>query len=68
METDNILTAPQVMPVGALYEKWDQRDMSTLKDFYRFLTTPSPERSRFLDSHPSAVDFIGPLATTTVTT
>lgn len=67
MEMDNILTAPQVMSVEALYKKWDQRDMSTLKDFYRFLTTPGPERSRFLDSHHSAVDFIGPLAITTVT-
>lgn len=51
MKNNNIVIAPQIESMGALYTEWSQENYGTEKQFYEFMTTPSMERSEFLMRH-----------------
>lgn len=50
MKTNDIITAPQAGDMRALYGIWSGQSDGTFSDFCEFMTTPSFERSRFLES------------------
>lgn len=49
MEYDSITTAPQMMDADAIYKLWRRTHAGNSDTFYKFMTTPSPERDRFVD-------------------
>lgn len=56
MESNNIITAPEVDGVHIFYEKWAQTHTGSVTSFYNFMTTPTPEREEFINSlGPDAV-------------
>lgn len=66
MESNNILVAPQVTNAEALYKIWHKSHDGTHDAFYRFMTTPSPERDRFIQENNATSEFVGTLLTTTI--
>lgn len=67
METNNIITAPQVDRVNELYAVWKQTHTGSLTTFYEFITTPSAERSEFIGSLPNVErKFAGAIASITI--
>lgn len=50
MESNNIITAPQVDGVHIFYPMWQQNHTGSQKTFYEFMTTPSAEREEFINS------------------
>lgn len=50
MKTNDIITAPQTGDMRGLYAVWSGQFDGTFSDFCEFMTTPSFERSRFLES------------------
>lgn len=50
MESNNIITAPQVDGVHIFYPKWQQNHTGSQKAFYEFMTTPSVDRDEFINS------------------
>lgn len=50
MESNNIITAPQVDGVHIFYQVWKQNHTGSQKAFYEFMTTPSAEREEFINS------------------
>lgn len=51
MENNDIITAPQVDGFISFYAAWQKIYSKSLKDFYEFMTTPSPDRSEFMNSY-----------------
>lgn len=51
METNNIVTAPQVINAQRLYAGWSTTNDGGLNEFYNLLTNPSASRSAFLSQH-----------------
>lgn len=49
MESNNIITAPEVDGVQAVYKVWSRYFLGTIEKFYEFMTTPSPERQEFMN-------------------
>lgn len=66
MESNNILAAPQIADVDAFYTEWRRNHVGSKKAFYEFMTTPSPERDRFLVEMDAVTEFAGAVVTTTL--
>lgn len=52
MESNNLISAPQIDGVDRAFKVWERSRFGTMGDydgFYRFMTTPSCERSVFID-------------------
>lgn len=50
MESNNIISAPQITDFAGLYKDWTVNHTGSQRDFLLFMTTPSPEREEFLAS------------------
>lgn len=48
MESNNIILSPSVADVTAVYTEWRKCYTGSKNDFYRFMTTPSVDRDRFI--------------------
>ncbi len=59
METNGILTAPQINDVAAVYAVWKEDHAGGLGTFYEFMTAPTIERDRFIASLRTTVEFSG---------
>ena len=57
MESNNIITAPQVDGAHTFYQRWQQNHTGSEKTFYEFMITPSAEREEFINSLGSDVAF-----------
>lgn len=66
METDNVVTAPQIADIAACYGKWRQTHNGSLDYFVKFMTEPTVERDRFVDSSDPTIKFNGSVLATTV--
>lgn len=66
MESNNILATPQIADVDAFYTEWRRNHVGSKKVFYAFMTTPSPERDRFLVEMGAVTEFAGAIVTTTL--
>lgn len=68
MESNNIIAAPQIDDVSALFAIWRQRHVGSLKAFYRFMTSPSLERDDFINSleNYTVTTFNGKVARVTI--
>lgn len=45
---NNIILAPSSSQVTELYKLWRENHAGRLSDFYKFLTSPTDQRDRFL--------------------
>ena len=50
MESNNIVSAPEIIGCKKLYEIWSQNHLGNIDTFYEFITTPSVEREEFINS------------------
>lgn len=50
MESNSITTAPQIMDTDAIYKLWRRTHAGNSDSFYKFMTTPSPERDSFVNN------------------
>ncbi len=66
MESNNIVTAPQVAEVDEFFEFWQQNHTGSLQKFYEFITTPSAERDEYLTQWGAKTEFNGSVATVTL--
>ncbi len=66
MEKNNITVAPAVADVEAAYALWHESHDGTRDTFYRFMTTPSTGRDRFISLCDSEIEIAGSLATITL--
>ena len=66
MKTNNIVSAPQIDNFDEIYTLWRDQFNAGRHAFYEFMTTPSPERSRFILKCKLSVKFIGGVAIQTV--
>lgn len=48
MKYNNITTAPQMMDTDNMYKVWRTTHAGNSDTFYRFMTTPSPARDKFI--------------------
>lgn len=63
MEANNIKAAYQIGPYAKLQLEWSAGIYNDgTKDFYTFITTPSPEREKFLGGRSLTVIFIAEVA------
>ncbi|MDE5750100.1 MAG: hypothetical protein K2H87_04950 [Duncaniella sp.] len=67
MERNQIVTAPAVVSVSHTYKKWRETHHGSRDDFYRFMTEPSMERTRFVGEVETEVTATQSLAMETVT-
>ena len=66
MESNNILAAPQIETVDIFYQEWRRNHAGSIKVFYEFMKTPTPERDRFLVEQGAVTEFSGAVVTTTL--
>lgn len=66
MESNNIITAPAVSDVEALYKEWSRSHMGNRFEFFRFITTPTAERARFMSAVGVECSYKGDVAVITV--
>lgn len=66
MESESIITAPQVLDTASAYSLWHRTHEGGSDDFYRFMTTPSVERDAFVASAGESVTFNGSVAATMI--
>lgn len=66
MEANNIIAAPQVADVNELYANWHIANVGNMVQFYKFLTTPGPERDEFINANAVDISFAGSVLMTTV--
>lgn len=59
MERNDIRTAVQIDDTDALYSEWESRRMGSRAAFVRLITTPGPERDRFLSRYEVKPAFKG---------
>lgn len=57
MKSNNVVAAPMSASVGSLFEKWTISNPGTVRDFYKFLTEPSVQRSEFLATKTPYIRF-----------
>lgn len=65
MESNNIITAPAVADVEALYKEWRRLHTGNRLDFLRMLTTPSAERDVFMSCVGVDCRYVGDVAVIT---
>ncbi len=68
METNNIVTAPQIADVDSLFGFWKRTRLGNRTTFYRFMTTPSVERDSFINTCIFETSFNGAVAATSIRT
>lgn len=66
MESNNIVTAPQLSDVDEFYEAWRSSHVGSLASFYRFMTTPSVERDKFVREMDAVIDCGGMVVSVTL--
>lgn len=57
----NIIAAPEIEVTPALQSAWSAAFPSYQGSIFQFLTTPSPERDRWLRSLSRSISFEGPI-------
>ncbi len=57
MDSNNIITAPQIKSVDKIYRLWRTGHTGSLRRFYAFMTSPTAERDRFVAECGSEADF-----------
>lgn len=48
MNNNNVTVAPQVSDTASLFQAWKASHIGGYRDFIKFITMPSGERTRFL--------------------
>lgn len=66
METNSVILAPQLENVEEAFGKWVAVYGGSREAFYRFMVTPSHERTRFIDMLHPATEFMGSFAAVVV--
>lgn len=56
---NNIVLAPCTTQVTELYNFWKENHTGRLSDFYKFLTSPTDQRDRFLSGLENKSEFNG---------
>ena len=56
---NNIILAPSSSQVTELYKLWRENHAGRLSDFYKFLTSPTDQRDRFLSGLENKSEFNG---------
>ena len=56
---NNIILAPSSSQVTELYKLWRENHAGRLSDFYKFLTSPTDQRERFLSGLENKSEFNG---------
>lgn len=56
---NNIILAPSSSQVTELYKLWKENHAGKLTDFYKFLTSPTDQRDRFLSGLENKSEFNG---------
>lgn len=56
---NNIVLAPSSSQVTELYKFWRESHAGRLTDFYKFLTSPTDQRDRFLSGLENKSEFDG---------
>ena len=56
---NNIILAPSSSQVTELYKLWKENHSVKLTDFYKFLTSPTDQRDRFLSGLENKSEFYG---------
>ena len=56
---NNIILAPSSSQVTELYKLWKENHSGKLTDFYKFLTSPTDQRVRFLSGLENKSEFYG---------
>ena len=56
---NNIILAPSSSQVTELYKLWKENHSGKLTDFYKFLTSPTDQRDRFLSGLENNSEFYG---------
>lgn len=56
---NNIILAPSSSQVTELYKLWRENHAERLSDFYKFLTSPTDQRDRFLSGLENKSEFNG---------
>jgi hypothetical protein len=56
---NNIVLAPCTTQVAELYKLWRENHSGKLSDFYKFLTSPTDQRDRFLSGLENKSEFNG---------
>ena len=56
---NNIILAPSSSQVTELYKLWRENHAGRLSDFYKFLTSPTGQRDRFLSGLENKSEFNG---------
>ena len=59
MEKQNNIVAPSSSQVTELYKLWKENHSGKLTDFYKFLTSPTDQRDRFLSGLENKSEFYG---------
>lgn len=50
MEQNHVITAPQLNDADTAYKLWRRTNPGNVESFYKFMTTPSPQRDKFIGS------------------
>ena len=68
METNNIVTAPQIEDTDVTFGIWQRNHTGNYKAFFEFMTKPSQEREEFINSLGNSVvsEFNGSVAAVTI--
>jgi hypothetical protein len=66
MKANDITTSPQVSDTAKAYELWHESHFGGMDDFYRFITTPSPERDVFVSRAGETVKLTDGVAVTII--
>jgi hypothetical protein len=66
MNTNNIISAPQIADVSSALRKWQDAHAGSYNTFYAFMTTPGTERNEFINSMDAVTGFTGTVVSTTI--
>lgn len=66
MDSNSVITAPQLENAHAIYDVWRKNHVGTFESFYSFMTTPSVARDRFISQLNVTHGFAEGIITTTV--
>lgn len=59
MKSNNVVIAPQTRDIEVVFQEWSKSHEGGRKAFYKFMTTPSGDRARFMLELTPAVEFAG---------
>ncbi len=59
MEKNNIIASLESNSFENLYQIWQNTHVGSLKDFYRFMTKPSVNREKFINSLDTKLNYSG---------